>query len=203
MNDLFKYALIPILAYFLGSIPFGLISAKIFAGVDVRRIGSGNIGATNVRRIAGNKLGGATLLADMTKGALPVTLALLFSPPGNLWQQVYPIITLLAAFMGHIYPIYSGFGGGGKGVATAGGAVFALSFSSGCIAILVFVGIVVITRRVSLGSLGTAGLLPLIMWINTHSAIITLGMLIVAVVIWWRHKDNIERLRQNNEPALW
>lgn len=203
MDTLIEFSLLPISAYLFGSIPFGLILAKIFANVDIRRLGSGNIGATNVRRMTGNRLGLATLIADMAKGALPVGLAVSFCPPGNPMQQAYPLATLMAAFLGHAYPVYSGFSGGGKGVATAGGAVFALSVVTGCMATLAFLSIVALTRRVSAGSLITAALLPLMIWVNTQSTITTLAMAVIAILIWWRHKDNIKRLIAGSEPPLW
>ena len=203
MNDFITYSLLPFSAYLVGSIPFGLILSKIFAGVDVRRMGSGNIGATNVRRLAGNKLGFITLITDMAKGALPVGLALMLFPSGNHWQQIFPLAAFLAVFMGHLYPVFSGFTGGGKGVATAGGALFPLSMATFCMAVLTFLGVVLLTRRVSAGSLATAALLPLMIWINTHSVISTLVMVLIAAMIWWRHRENIKRLQSGSEPSLW
>ncbi len=195
--------LLVISAYLLGSVPFGVILAKIFAGIDVRQAGSGNIGATNVRRVAGNTLGLATLIADAAKGALPVGLALWFAPTGEAIRPFYPLAPLLAAFLGHLFPIYSRFKGGGKGVATAGGGLYLLSPISGLIATAAFLAIVTAPRRVSLGSLGAAALLPLILLLTTHTLPNVLAMIVVAVLIWMRHQENIKRLLAGTEPRLW
>lgn len=202
MNEIVKDAWLPLCAYLLGAVPFGLVLARRFAGIDLRQSGSGNIGATNVRRVAGNRLGAITLLADALKGALPVGLALYLTPSEGLPREILPIITLWAAFLGHLYPIYLKFKTGGKGVATAGGGLFMLSWQAGVIAVLIFLAIVGITRRISLGSLGAAALLPLIIWHATGSLPAALAMAPVVVLVWVRHRDNILRLIAGSEPRL-
>lgn len=203
MVEMLKYCLLPVCAYLLGAIPFGLVFAKAFAGIDIRRQGSGNIGATNVRRLTGNGLGLATLIADVAKGALPVGLALQIAPADGTWRQIYPLVTLWAAFLGHLYPIFLRFRGGGKGVATAGGGLYALSASAGLLTTIAFLAIVTVTRRVSLGSLGAALLMPLTLWYTTQSHRTAMGLILVTIMIWLRHRDNIRRIITGIEPRLW
>jgi carboxyl-terminal processing protease len=199
MNSV-RFLCLPIFAYVLGSIPCGLILTKCFAGSDIRRHGSGNIGATNVRRVAGWKLGVLTLLADMAKGAIPVWLAIVISDQDL--RQVCMSVTAFCAFFGHLYPIFLKFKDGGKGVATAGGTFLMISPMTFLTAIMVFIGGVVLTRRVSAGSLSAAVALAISSPIWTQSGIIGGCALLMAILIWIRHKDNIRRLLSGIEPAL-
>ncbi len=203
MDSLLIYGCLPLLAYLLGSIPFGLVLARTLVGIDVRKDGSGNIGATNVRRLAGNTLGLVTLIADISKGALPVWLAVMLSQPGNTWHIFSPILTFWGAFIGHLYPIYTKFRDGGKGVATAGGALFMISTSAGLISISFFLGLLLLTRKVSAASLGAAAIMPLSVGYTTHSFSTAMGLLPVTALIWIRHKGNITRLINGSEPKLW
>ncbi len=204
MDLIIAYGCLPLLAYLIGSVPFGLVLAKAFSDIDVRKGGSGNIGATNVRRLAGNTLGIATLIADVSKGALPVLLAVRLSQSGDdSWQIFSPMLTYWGAFLGHLYPIYTKFRGGGKGVATAGGALFVISAGAGLISVSFFLGLLLLTRRVSAASLGAAAIMPLSVWYTTQSTLTAMGLLAVTGLIWVRHKENIDRLLKGSEPKLW
>jgi len=196
--------LLPALAYALGSIPFGLLVARFLGGPDLRLTGSGNIGATNVRRALGNRAGMITLAGDVLKGALPVWLAraMVGPAPGSL-GQAYLAAVGLAAFMGHLYPLYLGGRGGGKGVATAGGVAAALAPAALAAALLVFVMVACWANRASLASLAAAGFLPLGIWLASRSAGFTLGAAIMSALIAWRHRENLRRLVRGTEPPIW
>lgn len=196
--------LLPPLAYALGSIPFGLLVARVLGGPDLRRSGSGNIGATNVRRSLGNGAALLTLAGDVLKGALPLWLAqgLLGSSPGTLGQCHLAAVGL-GAFLGHLYPVYLGGRGGGKGVATAGGAMAVLAPAALATALLVFIMVACWSNRASLASLAAAAYLPLGVWLASHSGIFTAAAGLMAVLIAWRHRDNLHRLGQGSEPRIW
>lgn len=181
-------------AYLLGSIPFGLLITRLLGGPDPRQGGSGNIGATNVTRLAGRSAGVATLFLDAAKGAVPMALALVYLPD-------WPAAAVgLAAFLGHIFPLYLGFKGG-KGVATALGVLAAASPLS----LLATVGILALTAwwsgHVSLGSLAGCASAPLWLLFWGHSTPLTLMALAMALLVVWRHRENIARLRQGRENS--
>jgi glycerol-3-phosphate acyltransferase PlsY len=189
-------------AYLLGSIPWGLILSRFFAREDIRLKGSGNIGATNVTRQTGVIPGLLTLAADILKGAIPVYLALVaFGPVGGL-ADFYAAATALAAFLGHLFPVYLKFRDGGKGVATAAGCFTVVSPGAVLAAVVVFIAMLSMARRVSIGSLSAAAVLPLAVWITTGSAIMTATAGIVALLIFIRHRDNLKRLLAGKEPAF-
>lgn len=194
---------LPLLAYLLGSIPWGMIVAPWFTGKDIRRQGSGNIGATNVRRVAGSKAGALVLAGDLLKGTLPMVLAGQMVHPSTVWGQAYLSLVAVAAVIGHCYPLYLGFKGGGKGVATALGCFLVVSPVASLVAMLVFVLMLCVTSRVSAGSLSAAAVMPLAMWKATHSWMLTACALIISAVVALRHKDNIHRLVGGTEPAAW
>ncbi|HWP58831.1 MAG TPA: glycerol-3-phosphate 1-O-acyltransferase PlsY [Candidatus Acidoferrales bacterium] len=183
------------LAYLCGSVPVGfLLSAA--AGVDIRACGSGNIGATNVARVVGWRQGLFTLLGDAAKGFLPVLVAryLEFADP-----QV--ALAGLAAFLGHLYPAFLKFRGG-KGVATAFGVLLAVAPLSVLILALVFALVAAVTRAASAASLAAAAAVPLVLWLLKSSApIVGLG-LVMALLVIWRHRDNIQRLLAGTEPKF-
>jgi acyl phosphate:glycerol-3-phosphate acyltransferase len=194
--------LIPVVAYLLGSIPFGLILAKLFGGTDVRKEGSGNIGATNVARVSGPLAGILTLLLDAAKGAAAVLLAGRYSNDSAMWMM----IAGLAALVGHCFPIWLKFKGG-KGVATAAGVYLALcplAFLGGLILFILVVGF---WRYVSLGSISAALAMPLLMyflWAPHHASppVITFGALAVAMLIVYKHDANLQRLVKGAEPKF-
>jgi glycerol-3-phosphate acyltransferase PlsY len=189
-------------AYLLGSIPWGLILNRIFARDDIRLKGSGNIGATNVTRETGVIPGLLTLAGDMFKAAVPVYIALVaFGPPGG-FNDVYPAAVALAVFLGHLFPVYLKFRDGGKGVATAAGCFAVLSPAAVLAAAGIFFAVLVIARRVSVGSLSAAAVLPLAVWINADSAILPASAGIFAFFIFMRHRDNLKRLVAGKEPQF-
>jgi glycerol-3-phosphate acyltransferase PlsY len=191
-----------LLAYLLGSIPWGLILSRIFAGEDIRLKGSGNIGATNVTRQTGVIPGLLTLAGDILKGALPVYLALAaFGPIGGS-GDIYPAAVALAAFLGHLFPAYLKFRDGGKGVATAAGCFAVISPGAVLAAVVVFIAMLSMARRVSVGSLSAAAVLPLAVWIAADSAIMTAAAGVVALLIFFRHRDNLKRLMAGEEPEF-
>ena len=204
MIEAFKYGGLPFLAYLLGSIPFGLVLAFIFSRQDIRRKGSGNIGATNVLRLAGVRLGLLTLFLDAFKGALPVFIAVhLMESPENFWGQAYLSLIAISAFIGHLYPLYLGFRDGGKGVATAWGCFLIISPVSALVTLLVFVMIACASNRASMASLSGAIILPMAIWYTMHSVTYTVCAAMVTILITYRHKENIVRLFHGVEPTIW
>ena len=193
---------VALVAYLLGSIPFGLILGKAFGGADVRKAGSGNIGATNVARVAGPLAGILTLLLDASKGWFSVWLAArLFVGNSNAM-----ILAGLLAMLGHCFPIWLRFRGG-KGVATAAGIFLALSAPALAAALVVFLLVVVTWRYVSLGSLAAAAAIPLLIYLlwAPHFAppeSLTLGSLAISLLVIFQHRSNIVRLARGEEPKF-
>jgi glycerol-3-phosphate acyltransferase PlsY len=191
-----------VFAYLLGSVPWGLIMTRFFARGDIRLKGSGNIGATNVVREAGAMPGLLTLAGDLTKGALPVYLACsTFGLPGGSGDP-YPAAVALAAFAGHLFPVYLKFRDGGKGVATAAGCFAVISSGAVLAAFGVFLVGLLVSRRVSVGSLCGASALPPAIWVNTDSTVLAAAAGLVALLIFMRHHANIKRLIAGTEPAF-
>jgi glycerol-3-phosphate acyltransferase PlsY len=183
-----------VVAYLIGSVPFGLILTRLAGAGDVRAIGSGNIGATNVLRTGRKGLALATLALDLLKGALPVWLAYRYLGPDMA------VAVGLGAVLGHCFPIWLKFRGG-KGVATAAGVVIALTPLVAAIAVGVFVLIVLATRYVSLGSmLGTIAAAPSA-YLMGHVQAAELYLLL-ALIIVLKHAGNVRRLAQGNESRL-
>ncbi|MGW8186926.1 MAG: glycerol-3-phosphate 1-O-acyltransferase PlsY [Desulfobacterales bacterium] len=193
---------LPVLAYLLGSVPWGVVLTRMFTSVDIRQQGSGNIGATNVRRLAGTPLGLLTLSGDLLKGAVPVYLAVNVTGLGPIQQALFVSIVALAAFAGHLFPIYLKLKGGGKGVATAAGCFLVISPMSVLAALIAFLLILGWSGRVSAGSLSAAAVLPAAVWWACQSKFFTACAVIVALLIFMRHKENIKRLLAGTEPAI-
>ena len=188
--------------YLLGSIPFGYLLVRARSGRDVRAIGSGNIGATNVARAAGWSTGVATLILDLAKGALAVWLAGHFSD-GNIRIMMF---AGLAALLGHIFPVWLKFSGG-KGVATALGVFLMISWPAVAAAIAVFAIVVLFWRYVSLASVSAAAALPLLVYLlyapgHAPPTPVTAGTLLASVLIIVKHRKNIERLMAGTEPRI-
>jgi len=185
------------LGYLSGSIPFGLILVRAVRGVDVRAEGSGNIGATNVARVAGRKLGVLVLVLDALKGALPVALARAVDP-----ASLVPVAVGLAAFLGHVAPVWLGFRGG-KGVATALGVVTVLS-PWPALAGAVTYGIVLAVLRISsVGSLLAGIVAVAVAWLvpGTSPSAAALTSVLFAAMLW-THRGNIGRLLRRGEPRV-
>jgi len=198
-----KFLVLPVFAYMLGSIPWGIVLTRLFTSVDIRREGSGNIGATNVGRIAGPTLGVLTLIGDMLKGAIPVWIAGVLTTPNSLWGEIYISVVSLAAFSGHLYPVYMGFKKGGKGVATAAGCFAVISPVAFVVVTLVFILFVCWLNMVAVASLAAAAVLPVAVWQSTGSGVLTGCAVVTAILIYFRHKDNIKRLLKGTEPKIW
>ncbi len=194
--------LIPFAAYLLGSIPFGLLLAKLFGGGDVRKAGSGNIGATNVARVVGPLAGILTLLFDTAKGAAAVWLAARITGDNATWMM----IAAFAVLLGHCFPVWLKFKGG-KGVATAFGVFLALAPPAAVSAALLFIIVVAYWRYVSLGSVAAAAAMPLLiyfLWAPRHAppVIVDVGTLAIALLVIYKHDGNLQRLVEGTEPLF-
>jgi len=195
--------LIPAAAYLLGSIPFGLLLTKLFGGGDVRKAGSGNIGATNVARVAGPLAGILTLVFDTAKGAAAVLLAGQFTNGSAAWM----IVAAFAVLLGHCFPVWLKFKGG-KGVATALGVFLGLCPLAALSALLLFLLCAAYWRYVSLGSVAAAAAMPLLiyfLWAPPHHAppiIIDVGTLAIALLVIYKHAANLRRLVEGTEPRF-
>ena len=188
------FILIMIAIYLIAAIPTGVVIARLMGGEDVRQKGSGNIGATNVYRVAGKLAGVLTLVGDTLKGFLPL---LAF----KTWLEPTPTqlgIASAVAILGHCYPVYLKFKGG-KGVATALGIFLVLSPKTVLFALIVFILTVAITRYISLGSVLAALSAPLVILFLNHQQPIFLATLFIAALVIWRHNSNIRRLLDGTE----
>jgi len=181
-----------IIAYVLGSIPFGLVVAKSLCGTDPRTDGSRNIGATNVARLCGMKFGIATLVLDIAKGLVPVLMA-------SAWvgSNLGLSLVVLAAILGHAFSCFMGFKGG-KAVATTVGAFLAVSFWGTLLSAAMCLAVVGLSGHVSMGSLTLALALPVFMLVTGNVAFVPVA-LVVMVLLFWRHKENIRRLARGEE----
>ncbi len=193
---------LPALAYLLGSIPWGVVLTRIFTSVDIRQQGSGNIGTTNVSRVAGSTLGLLTFVGDVLKGAVPVFLAIILAGKYQSTGDLLPAIVALAAFFGHLYPLFMKFKDGGKGVATCAGCFVVLSPPACLSALLTFIVVLFLSKRVSAGSLAAAAVLPCAAWFSADALHITVSAVIMALFIFMRHRDNIRRLLSGTEPKF-
>ncbi len=184
-------------AYLIGAIPTGVILTRMVGGEDIRSAGSGNIGATNVYRVAGRKLGVITLVGDCLKGVFPVLVA----QYGFELTENGIAVVALAAFIGHCYPVYLKFKGG-KGVATALGVFLVLSPLSVLCLLAVFVLILWKWRYISLASISAAATVPLLVFVFEGSFVLFVATLIIATIVIWKHRANIERLRSGTENTF-
>ncbi len=192
------YIIFPVLGYLVGAIPFGLVIGKM-AGRDVRASGSKNIGATNVSRVLGKKLGLLTLVCDCLKGFLPMYICALFLSPSDS-KELIVSVTGIAAVVGHMFPLYLKFKGG-KGVATGLGVFLYLSPMAIVVSLAAFIAAVAFTGFVSAGSLLASGLMPLWLYFLGESPVTIGAAAIVACLIWLKHYENIGRLLNGNEKS--
>ena len=193
---------LPIFAYLLGSIPWGLVFTRLYSSADIKRQGSGNIGATNVSRVAGPTLGLLTFTGDVLKGAVPVYLALRFALQNQGVNDLFLSVVSLAAFFGHLYPLFMKFKSGGKGVATTAGCFVILAPLACLMALSAFIIFLLLSRRVSAGSLAAGIVLPIAVWFATNSWGITGAAATMSVFIFMRHTENIKRLISGTEPTF-
>ena len=180
--------------YLSGSVPYGLILSRLAGLGDIRKVGSGNIGATNVLRVGGKKLAAITLVLDALKGMIPVLIA----------KQVhldYAMLAALGAFFGHLFPVWLKFKGG-KGVATALGICFGFSPLLGAALCAVWMIVAAISQYSSASALTAFGLSPLITMVITKNMQMTIVVFIIAIIIWIRHHENIRRLAKGTESRI-
>jgi acyl phosphate:glycerol-3-phosphate acyltransferase len=194
MMQSFEQWIVLIVGYLIAAIPFGVLVSRLVTGSDVRKQGSGNIGATNVARLMGKKWGVLVLFLDALKGYMVVAIAAHF---GNI---DFANLVAVVAVIGHCYPVYLKFKGG-KGVATALGVLTALSPAVVGIAALIFIVVVGVSRRISAGSL-TAALSVPVLAIFMASNVLPASGLVIAAIVWWKHRENIKRLARGLEPRF-
>jgi glycerol-3-phosphate acyltransferase PlsY len=182
-----------VLGYALGAIPFGLLLTRLSGGGDIRTIGSGNIGATNVLRTGRKGIAALTLILDMLKGFCAVWLASDYLPGGE-------ILAAAGAFFGHLYPVWLGFKGG-KGSATYGGILFGLFWQGGVIYATIWFGVLIISRLSSGASLTAALSAPIAAAILGYYDLVPM-LSACTLIIFWKHRGNIERLIAGTEPRI-
>ena len=183
-----------VLSYLVGSIPFGLILTKATGHGDIRNIGSGNIGATNVLRTGDKKLALATLVCDVLKGCVPVLIAQRFGPETAAAAAIF-------APLGHIFPLWLSFKGG-KGVATAGGVLAAYAWPVAAAALATWLLVAMAFRYSSLAALAAAAAAPAYAWLFSTTRLPPLVVLLLALVVIWRHAANIRRLVLGEESRI-
>lgn len=201
------FILIALLSYLMGSVPAGYIAGR-FAGIDIRRVGSGNIGATNVLRVLGKPYGYAVFLFDFCKGVGAVRVSILIinaAHPGNQESELVGIVAGVLCVLGHSYPVWLGFKGG-KGVATSAGVLFGLMPAAALAVLAVWFVTFQATKYVSVASIAAAVALPVTAAVMVHFE--KAGMPLVyfsaclAVVIVWRHRSNVSRLMKGTEASF-
>jgi len=183
-------------AYLLGAIPFGLVLSKLMTGQDPRQHGSGNIGATNAMRTGGKLVGALTLCADISKGAAPVALAIIFQ-----FSETGIAAIAVATFIGHIFPVYLKFQGG-KGVATMLGVMLPWQPLAAVFGLLIWIAALLISRYVSLASILAALALPLLIVASNDSLPALLAGMVFAGLVTIKHSSNIKRLVNGEESSI-
>ena len=185
-----------VVGYLLGAIPFGVVISKAMGLPDPRTVGSKNVGFTNVLRVSGKTAGILTLLGDMGKGWVLGWAAMQW-----LTEESFIMVVALSPILGHLFSLFLGFKGG-KGVATAVGAVLGLSPSIGLLLLLIWLGTVAIWRYSSGGALAAFACLPVVAIVNEQRQEFLVFSLIVSTLIWVKHKDNIVRLWKGTESKI-
>jgi acyl phosphate:glycerol-3-phosphate acyltransferase len=194
-------------SYILGSIPVGYLAGQL-AGVEIRNLGSGNVGATNVVRVLGKKYGYPVFALDFLKGFGAVRISMLIAtgpPPEWNSPEMFGIAAAISCVIGHSYPPWLKFKGG-KGVATSAGALFALTPIGGLIGVAIWIVIFRLTRYVSLASVTAAVVLPIVILVisrrNEDAKAIFYFSICVAAIVIWRHRSNLSRLVRGTEPRF-
>jgi len=188
--------IIVVVAYLIGSIPFGYLIVRKKIGADIRQTGSGGTGATNVSRRAGKAAGVLTLVLDAAKGSAAVLIAKVLT--GDDWSIA---VAAIAALVGHIFPVWLGFRGG-KGVATGVGIFLVLAPIAVLCAGVIFVAIVALTRYVSLGSIIAAAVIPVFVWWQSDLRSLLTAAIVGAALIVFAHRGNIQRLASGTESRI-
>jgi glycerol-3-phosphate acyltransferase PlsY len=206
--DVLIYISVCLLGYLIGSIPAGYLIGRC-AGVDIRREGSGNIGATNVLRVLGKPYGYGVFLFDFFKGVIAVRLAILtvsYVHAGNGQANLIGIISGVLCVLGHTYPVWLGFKGG-KGVATSAGVLFGLMPMAAAAVMFFWLVVFQITKYVSIASIAAALALPIaafavVHWKQTNEMVLVYFSICLTFVVVWRHRSNLDRLRKGTEHSF-
>lgn len=194
-----QIALVLAASYLIGSIPTGYIIVKLFTGQDIRTVGSGSTGATNVKRVMGKKWFFVVMLLDALKGALPVVLTAVFG--ADFAGGLLPVLAAICVILGHSKSVFLNFTGG-KSVASGVGTLLALDWQAGLIIAAVWGVVTWVSRYVSLGSVVALALSPLIMWfLNAPPAYIVYAV-IAAIYVIYLHRENIKRLKEGTENKV-
>jgi glycerol-3-phosphate acyltransferase PlsY len=195
-------------SYLLGSIPFGYLSGRL-AGIDIRKVGSGNVGATNVVRVLGKRYGYPVFALDFLKGFGAVMISMVIAPgrpPSWNSPETFGILAAMSSVLGHMYPPWLKFKGG-KGVATSAGALLALTPVATLVGVAIWIIVFWLTAYVSLASITAAVILPIVILIvgshdrNNGKPLVIASVCVAAVVIW-RHRSNLSRLMRGTEPRF-
>lgn len=198
------YILIAIISYLIGSISFGVILSKKYAGFDVREKGSKGAGTTNILRTAGKKLAAITLICDVLKGVVSILISMLI---GLIWKDsnfiLLQYLAGVSAIIGHTFPIFFGFRGG-KGVATAIGTMLMLKWEIGLICLIFGIILIIITKMVSVGSVLAAILYPILTIFMAKNADFTciLISILIALIVIYNHRENLKRIKNGTENKL-
>ena len=182
-----------VVGYLLGSIPFGVIFTRMAGLGDIRKVGSGNIGATNVLRTGRKGLAAATLIGDALKGTVAVLLA-------RYWSDDLGAVAALGAFLGHLFPVWLGFKGG-KGVATFLGVLIGLQPIAALAFAVIWLGLAYTTRYSSLSALVASAASPIVLWLLDEPRMAGVAF-VLAALLWWKHSDNIMRLLDGTEGRI-
>lgn len=194
-----QIALVLAASYLIGSIPTGYIIVKLFTGQDIRTVGSGSTGATNVKRVMGKKWFFVVMLLDALKGALPVVLTALFG--ADFAGGLLPVLAAICVILGHSKSVFLNFTGG-KSVASGVGTLLALDWQAGLIIAAVWGVVTWVSRYVSLGSVVALALSPLIMWFLNASPAYIVYAVIAAIYVIYLHRENIKRLKEGTENKV-
>lgn len=195
-------------SYFVGSVPFGYLAGRL-AGIDIRKVGSGNVGATNVVRVLGKRYGYPVFALDVSKGFAAVMISMLMAPgrpPEWNSPEIFGILAAISSVLGHLYPPWLKFKGG-KGVATSAGALLALTPVATLIGVAIWIIVFSLTRYVSLASITAAVILPIVILVigphDRHNGKpLVYSSVCVAAVVIWRHRSNLSRLIRGTEPRF-